>query len=209
MMLAAMDPFQVITAIKDIVLAVAGGVTAFVAVSGIKKWRQELEGKASFDVARALAKATYRLRDQLHSCRSPLITGDEFPSDYFENRNPTNEQKAHGTAHVYKNRWEPVREASIEFDTQVLEAETLWGFAIKLKTEALRSCVVELLVAIEAVIEDKASGGADFSADPEFGKQMRRTVSGTPSSKDNPLTEKIVSAVSGIENELKKHLGRS
>ncbi|HZF97334.1 MAG TPA: hypothetical protein VEY92_03645 [Pseudoxanthomonas sp.] len=137
------------------------------------------------------------------------MTGEEFPTGYFDNRSPTSEEQARATAHVYKNRWEPVQAAVAEFDAQVLEAEALWGSAIRAKTDALRSCVVELRVAIEAIIEDKASGGADFKADPEFGKSMRRTVSGTSSRKDNPLTRQITSAVAGIENELKKHLGRS
>ncbi len=204
-----MDWSLVITGIKDVVLAVAAGVTAFVAVSGIRRWRRELEGKAGFDAARLLAKATYRLRDELHSCRSPLITGDEFPPGYFDTRNPTSEEKARGTAHVYKNRWEPVGKATAEFDAQVLEAEALWGSPIRSKTDALRSCVVELRVAIEALIENDASGGADFAADPEFGRSIRRTVSGTPSSKDNPLSDKILTSVAAIESELKKHLGRS
>lgn len=200
---------QIVTAIKDIVLAVAAGITAFVAVSGIRKWRQELEGRAGFEAARSLAKATYRLRDELHSCRSPLITGNEFPPGYFDNRNPSSDEQARATAHVYKSRWEPVKEATAEFDAQVLEAESLWGGPIREKTATLRNCVVELRVAIEAVIDDKASGGADFKSDPEFGKKMRRIVSGTASSKDNPLSQQISTSVAAIESELKQHLGRS
>lgn len=204
-----MDWSQAITAIKDAVLAIAAGVTALVAISGIRRWRQELEGKAGFDAARLLARATYRLRDELHSCRSPLINGEEFPSGYFDTRNPTSEEKARGTAHVYKNRWEPVSKATADFDAQVLEAEALWGSAIRNKTDALRSCVVELRVAIEALIENDASGGADFATDRELGRSIRRTVSGMPSSKDNPLSDKIAASVAEIESELKKHLGRS
>lgn len=200
---------QVVAASKDIVLAIAAGVTAYVAVSGIRKWRQELEGKAGFETSRALAKATYRLRNQLSVCRSPLMTGDEYPEGYFDKPNSTNEDKARGIAHVFKNRWGPVHEALADFEAQSLEAETLWGDAIRQKTSELRSCVVELRVAIEALIEDKASGGQDFTADPDFARQMRRTVYGSPASTDNPLSQRIAVAVAGIEDELKQHLGRT
>lgn len=202
-----MDWSQIIAAIKDIVLAVAAGVTAYVAVSGIKKWRQELEGKAGFEAARGLARSTYRLRDAIYSCRSPLTTGDEFPDGFFTRNNQTNQEKAEAWAHVYKNRWEPVREATIEFNAQALEAGALWGAVIRSKTDQLKNCVVQFRVAIESVIEDKASGGADFSTDKDFAKEMRQTVAGTPTSKDNPFNDRLAAAVDGIEAELKSYLG--
>lgn len=202
-----MDAPEIVTMIKDVVLAVAAGVTAWVAVSGIRRWRKELEGRAGFDAARALARATFRLRDALRSCRSPLMTGDEYPDGYFDSRNKSDAEKAQGLAHVYNNRFLPVRDAINEFDTQALEAEALWGSSIRQRTDALRHCVVELRVAIEATIENAAGGGRDFESDRSFAKEMRSATS--DGRKDNKLTKSIDAAVGAIEDELRKHLGRA
>ncbi|MCE5233220.1 MAG: hypothetical protein ABFC67_00010 [Mizugakiibacter sp.] len=126
-----MDAPQLITAIKDSVLALSAAVTAGVAVFGVNKWRQELNGKARFEAARALAKAAYNLRDQIHGARSPLITPDEFPSGYSQKQRPSNGEKRDAYAHLYSNRWKPVRAAVAEFEVQALEAEALWGASVR------------------------------------------------------------------------------
>ena len=203
-----MDWPLTITAIKDVLLGLAAVVTASVAGVGLKRWRLELRGKADFEAARALARATYKLRDELAICRSPFIRGQEFPSSYHQTAQRTAQQEAEGWAHVYKNRWEPVWSAVQEFDTQSLEAEALWGEAARQKTQALRSCVKELNVAIEAVIDDKAAGGQNFSTDRDFGKRMRATVSASGNDQSNKLSQAIASSVKGIEELLRLHLAR-
>src|SRR5690606_18696022 len=154
-----------ITAIKDVLLGVAAVVTASVAVAGLKRWRLELRGKADFDAARALARATYKLRDELAICRSPFVRAQEFPPSYYSTANRTAQEEDEGWAHVYKTRWEPVWLAIHEFDTQSLESEALWGEPARQKTQPLRSCVKELIVAIEAVLDDKVAGGQNFATD--------------------------------------------
>ncbi len=141
-------------------------------------------------------------------CRSPLIRGQEFPSSYYQTTQRTAQQEAEGWAHVYKNRWEPVWSAIQEFDTQALEAEALWGDPARQKTQALRACVKELNVAIEAVIDDKAAGGDNFATDRDFGRRMRATVSAAGSDQTNELSKSITSAVKGIEEMLRSHLAR-
>lgn len=109
-------------------------------------------------------------------------------------------------AHVYKNRWAPVAEAIQEFDAQALEAEALWGTAIRERTQVLRQCAVVLSTSMEAVIDDKANGGAHFKHDPVFGQRMRANVSAAPSATENPLSSEITAAVNGLEAELNRHM---
>ena len=197
-----------ITAIKDVLVGGAAVVTASVAVAGLKRWRLELRGRADFEAARALARATYKLRGELAVCRSPFIRGQEFPPSYYGNSNRTAKEEAEGWAHVYKTRWEPVWTAIQEFDAQSLESEALWGEPARQNTQALRSCVKELNVAIEAFIEDKAEGGQNFATDREFGKRMRSTVFASGSDQSNDLSTSIAVAVKGIEEMLRPHLAR-
>ena len=65
---------EVITAIKDVLLGLAAATTAVVAVIGLKNWSRELKGKAEFEIARNMIRATYKLRNELQICRSPFYS---------------------------------------------------------------------------------------------------------------------------------------
>lgn len=155
--------------------------------------------------ARALIKSTYKLRDELAICRSPLIRHYEFPDAYNFNGSNTPEDEAKAYNHIYKNRWKLVREPLQDFEAQTLEAEALWGQDIKNKAERLRKCAKELTTAIEAFISDKASGGQDFQSDRNYALEIRRKVSNTNEDK-NPLAQEILSSVNEIEDFLRPKL---
>jgi len=203
--------------IKNIALAVGAGrtavsaaVTAIIAYKGLNKWQNELKGKASFDLARSLARATFKLRDELVYCRSPFIPASEYPDDYNTFDENTAEKKGDAFAHIYAKRWKPVTEAIQVFDTCVLEAEALWGSGIKEKTNNLRECVVQLKNSTNAVVRDKYTGGRDFQVDTEFGKLMRNDVSILDDNDPkDPLSLKINSSIEGIEDEIRPHLSCS
>lgn len=198
---------EIITAAKDMVLAIAASVTAFVAVKGLSTWNRQLRGTAGFDVARSLAKYSYKVRDKLQVCRSPLLSAHEFPDDYYEDElKKTPEKKAKGYAFVYSNRWIPVLEALQEFDASTLEAEALWGGPIRQATDQLRKVVREVSVAIDAFIANAANDGDDFSSDREFGKEMRANVSSLPTDSENPINIKLTAAIQSIDDQLRLHL---
>ena len=204
-----METAAIITAVKDVLLGGAATATAIVAVVDLQNWRRELKGKAEFETAFRFIKSAYKLRDELHICRSPLIRMHEFPEGYVSTSGKnTPEENAQALAFVYKNRWEPVWSAVQDFDAHTLEAEALWGSEIKGRAEQLKSCVRELNASIDAVISDKMNGGEDFKSDKEFGKEMRQNVSATHKD-ENPLTKRIADAIDGIEKIVRPHLKRS
>ena len=141
--------------IRDIIVAIAAGVTAFVAYSGLEKWKAELRGKADYEVARSLIKSIYKLRDEIGYCRSPFIPAQEFPDGYqgFAGGG-TFDDEGRAYAHVYSNRWTPVGEAAQQFDANLLEAEALWGFEIKEKSADLRQHIQKLSSSINTLIRD-------------------------------------------------------
>lgn len=77
-----MSTVEYITAFKDICLASAAIITTTVAIFGLRSWSKEIRGKADFDVARGLIRATYKLRDEISYSRSPFTSANEFPSGY-------------------------------------------------------------------------------------------------------------------------------
>lgn len=194
--------------VKDLFVAGAAVTTGVVAVVGLKRWKAEIRGKADFETARELARATYKLRDEIAQCRSAFVRAQEFPEDYLASSKRTPEQEANGWAHVYKHRWAPVWEAIQGFDSRALEAESLWGSNVRKLTDELRACARELNVAIEATIDDKGYGGASFATDAAFAKAMRSTISAVGSDLSNPLTKKVLDCVAAIESSLRPHLSR-
>jgi len=204
-----MTPMEIAATVKDALVAIAAAITAIVAVIGLSNWNRELRGKAAFDVARSLARAMYKLRDEIRDCRSPFISGSEFPeSTGSQLSQRSSREDANALSHVYRNRWKYVADALEAFDTCTLEAEAMWGANIRSKTDAFRQCLRELRVAIDAVIDDKAQSGENFKTDRDFAKDMRGKVSSS-SGTDNPLTQRIDSSIEGIENELRPYLRRA
>lgn len=197
-----------ITIGKDVILAIAGAITACVAVRGLNTWARQLKGTANFEVARKLAKATYRLRNEIELCRAPFVRAGEYPDGYRNHGKSTAQEKGNAYGHVFANRWAPVYEAIVELDTQTLEAEAIWGSSIREKTELLRTVARNLNAAMEAFISNESSDGEDFRMDREFGVNIRSRVFASPSDADNLLSKELQSAILAIEAELKPHLRR-
>lgn len=193
---------------KDAVVGIAALITAFVAVLGVQSWRRELRGRAEFDIARSLLMSTYKVREALRASRSPMIIGSEFPQPYQERYfdKKTEREEAEAYAHVYMNRLRPVFEALQEFDARRLEAEVLWGQDVRTVTDRVRQCVFELQAAVEAVVDDKMSGGTDFKNDREFAKKVRGEISWSPSESANEFSREIASSIAGVESIVRPHM---
>jgi hypothetical protein len=121
------------TLVKEVVVAIAAIATVVIAAKGLETWRRELTGKAQFEAAKGLARATYKLRNELTGCRSPFIHGHEFPEGEVETAN--------GWAKVMGDRWESLWRAVEDFDAAILEAEALWGDGARTAGGKLRACV--------------------------------------------------------------------
>lgn len=198
-----------IAVIKDALIGLAAATTAVVAVLGLYSWRRELTGRTEFETARHLMNATYKLREEVASSRAPFVSAGEFPEDYRGPAEASSQEEARAWSHIYRNRWAPIRTALEELDSRALEAEALWGHEIKEKTDELRQCIVELRVAMDAIVDDKAEGGENFKQDREFGRRMRSTVHASRNDQENELSRRIANAIAGIEAQARPHLRRS
>lgn len=195
-----MSTAEVITAIANTVTAVATLGAVLVAGAGLRAWKKELQGRADFDTARALARDTYSLREAIAGYRSPFWSSAEFPEGDMS--------RPEGYAAMFQKRWRAVSEALTAFDSTVLEAEALWGASVLAGPKRLRHCVLVVYVATEAFVEDKKTGGENFKSDPDFGTRTREEIAGSADSQTNAMSKEILSAVSAIEESLKPHLSR-
>lgn len=204
---AGMSAAEMISIFKDIVLAVAAGVTAYAAFTGIGRWKAELSWRASFDVARRLALATYALRNEVSYCRAPVVEGFEFPEEYWILADVDDpEKQGRAWAHVYTRRWEPVGRALQEFEAAALEAEALWGRQVRERSLELRGCIRSLRTNIDTFIRDQYSGGEYFKNGGL--KEQVESAIWNYHGVENQLTKNIDSAITKIEEFVRPHLSR-
>ena len=157
--------------VRDVIVSIATMFTAFVAYKGISKWRSEESGKADFELSRRIGKVIFRMRDVLKNARAPFVIASEFP-DGYDPLFATASQKASAWAHVFNERWKPVRDCAIEIQTLRNEAEALWGNPIIPILDRLLGLVNTFRVAIGAHISNEHAGGQHFGKNPEFGKRI-------------------------------------
>jgi hypothetical protein len=199
---------EVFSIIQDICVSAAAIVTAIVAWRGLKSWRAELSGRADFEAARSLMKATYNLRDILDACRNPWIRPQELPAGYLVSTSRSAQQNGEAMSHVYWGRWDKVFQFTQEFDSASLEAEALWGSEIEDLSKNVRMCASKLRASIEAFINNEYSGGENFKADNDFAKEVRATINLSTDRKDE-LSVKLRDAIQEIEKYVRPHLARS
>jgi len=198
--------YSITAIIKDILLSVAAITTVLVAIIGLYTWKRELHGKARFEAAQKLIRATYILREEVRICRSPFTSSNEYPPGYNSvMTSDNNDENGNAYAHVYHNRWKPVSIALANFDAGVIESEIFWGEELRLKTDELRNCVNTLNSSIFAYIEDKYSGGKPFKDNSEFAKTVKSDI-WTGREESNKLSSRIKNAINAIEIEIKPHL---
>jgi len=199
-----------VSIVGDAIVAISALGTASAAIWGLRSWHRELQGKAQFDVARSLIKATYSLRNELQYARSRLILAQEFPVGFHEEADSrtSRAKKAAAYQHMFARRWEPIWPALKEFDAYSLEAEVFWGDDIRTATGALRDAVTKLRTAADAWIANEASEGEDFRSDDAFAKQIRAEVFASPAKAHDPLSKQIADAVVSIESHVRPHLLR-
>lgn len=199
-----MTPVEIVTMAKDTILAGAGVATMTVAFLGLSTWNRQLRGQADFDAARALAKATYKLREEIAVSRSRIIRVYEFGDPITRRGGDTAEEYAR----VYGERWKPVSVALQDFDAAVLEAEALWGDQVRAAAEKMHECLSTLASSMDAIVENARSGGEDFNSDQDFGREMRRNVHASRDDGDT-LSLAIQEAIGSIEKVLRPHLRRA
>ena len=201
---------ELITLTKDGVLAIAGVVTAIVAVKGLNTWSRQLRGTAGFDVARSLAKSSYKVRDKLQACRSRILLAGEFPIEYHDGRlKKTSEQKTLGYAFVFAERWNLVQAAVQEFDAATLEAEALWGQSIRETTDELRKVVLDVKTGIDAFILNASSGDENFTKDRQYGENMLSKAFASSGDITNSININLTLAIKAINDQLRPHLQRN
>jgi hypothetical protein len=137
----------IVSVAKDAVTGSAAIAATVIAALGLKTWKRQFHGNANYDVARRLLRATYRLRETIRSLRAPFIsTGKIIAARKATGQEDASEDRSEAIA--YQVRWQKVSDARVQSEAELLEAEALWGTAIRERGDGLVQCLGTLYASI-------------------------------------------------------------
>lgn len=205
---------QYVPVAKDIVLTITAVIASFVAIKGLNTWNRQLKGQVEYELTRKLLKSAFKIRETLKVVRNPVMFGYEQPMpEKADAEKMTYDQIRHyGTTRAYQARWDKVNEARAELQTDLLEAEVIWGEVIQKKFSRLFELQGELFSFVQSylVTIDPNQPQTTRNAYQEILK-TKRDIMYDLSSADKPdeFTKDVTIAVKAIEEHLVPHLHRS
>ncbi|MFZ1416491.1 MAG: hypothetical protein WAS73_18225 [Defluviicoccus sp.] len=204
------------TSLRDVVLAFAAFVGAYVGYRGLNTWQRQVRGNIEYQAARITLNTVYELRDAISCVRNPLMLlrhEANIPEDSVRNltpeesvRNLTPEEKAwNARVQEFQRRLEPVQKAIAKLDASILEAETLWGPEIRNKTASLRGLAVELIGNIEDYLEifhPKNNQRVENDSINILRRKLYRT------GKDDEFGRRLQETIREIEDQIRPHIAQ-
>ncbi len=190
--------------LRDLIIAVVSITTATVAVLGLNAWRRQGKTKARFDVAKEFAIATFAVRDALDEARVPMITPREYPPPEAGD-DALDPRSGQVLGFVYRNRWEPVKNALERFREAGIVAEALFGDELAQKVTALRRDAHKVATAMNEIVDQAYQDNMDFE-DRDFRRTVYSDAHATRGAEDNALTQSIYGTVTDIQTLLRPSL---
>jgi hypothetical protein len=143
-------------------------VTAGAAIYGLRTWRKELTGRASFDVAKKVVAGAYQIRDEIRNCQAAFITPDEW-ADRRPTPGETEAQRNTGqNFYALGRRYNRVHDVVVEWYPHVVEAEALFGKEARDLLDRLKLCARKLRAAIEIYHRAEYRGYLDHAKHDKY-----------------------------------------
>jgi hypothetical protein len=157
------------TIVREVVVTLAAGIGAVVAILGLKTWQNQFKGRTEYDLARRLLRAALGVRDRMRSVRNPFMSPEEIQeamkaAGFTEEQMKQKILTPEANLAVYNARWRPLAEAVSDLHIESLEGEVIWGSAIHQRLRPLLDSVGKLRLAlfrylrIEAGIRPQPTG---------------------------------------------------
>lgn len=191
--------------VRDLVTAVAAATGATVAVLGLRTWKQQLRGRAEYELARRLLKAAYELRDSIASFRRPMMWIEEMSAALKETGRIPDDLKSSRRA-VYEVRWKAVLEAGSELKVAELEGEVLWGGEFKQAVAPLDKCVACLSIAFAEFLRYSEQGDLAASERAVLRKYEEVVYDRSKADEPDAFTKELNEAIRGVEGFLRPRL---
>lgn len=197
---------EAIAVLTNLLVAIAAIVGVAFAGVGLTTWRNELRGRSEHDLARRILLHVYRVREGIAVVRNPAMFSSEYNDR--EGREPGSlETTSEDLLHAYSKRWKEVTGPGADLDVALLEAEAHWGNLLAEPQAKLKKVVRDLQLAVTRHIRMQRDERYADSVSPERRAQIEATLwSGYSEKGEDPVVEKVQSAIYGFESALRPKL---
>jgi hypothetical protein len=194
---------------KDIAVALAAITGGFVGIRGLATWQGQLSGNREYRLAKDILTCAYDIRDTIDTIRNPLVSyqyGAEAPKEKLETI-ASQQREWHALAQAYERRWRPLQTIVARLETNLIEAEVVWGNQTLAKACVLSSLISDLHCSIHSYLEArKPLDEKDETVAELFDGKQRLVLYG--GRKQDEFKDQVNQAVRAIEEQLKPHLER-
>ncbi len=183
-------------------------VGAGVAVFGLKTWRHQIRGKVEYETARKVLRAVLEVRECVAGVRAAFISVGEMLEAFDEAGIDPSTVQLPGDSRtdqlVYVSRWKPLSEAITQLESEGLEAEVLWGSAIRSAFGELRRQIATLRFAVDNHLRKRSDPSQWSGPISEFDEKQVAVLNaiGNPDTFRGELDE----IISKFEEILRPHL---
>lgn len=146
-----MDRF--VQSLASVATAVAALIGVGIAWKGLRSWRDEVRGRAKYDVARRVLRAVYEVRNGIAFVRSPFIRKGEAGTE----RSDDDGERTRADRERRDSRWQTVTRPMADLQVALLDAEVLFGSAFAEAFKELYQLVHELGLNIGYLAEGLAN----------------------------------------------------
>jgi hypothetical protein len=200
---------ELVSLVSDIAIGVAAAIVAVVGLVGLRTWKEELTGRAKFEVSRNVMLLAFKLKAGFGWATSPFTSSGEF----VDRPHGENESQAETTVldewHARHRRLKPLVEDLQKLQTAGWEAEILLDEdsrkSVSEAIEIFRRNYAELATAIESYFEVsyKEANGTSVNTDRDWLEKLRKIIYSMPGSS---LLEQIDEATAQLASTLKAYV---
>ena len=175
-----MDICNIISDITNIVFALAAVVGVVIAALGLLTWRDELHGRADFELARRIMRGVYELHNEIQQIRNIF------------------------SPELHDTQYERLNKKASELDVALLEAKVLWGDKLHGPKQTLKACLSTLRVTLRR--QFRSQQGKLQLTDKQL-EEIDAVLYGD-GDEDDEFATAVEQAVTGFEDALGPYLKR-
>jgi len=193
---------------KDIAVALAAITGGFVGIRGLATWQHQLSGNREYRLAKDILTCVYDIRDTIDTIRNPLVSyphEPDLPKEKMETF-ATRQRDWLALAQAYERRWRPLQALVARLESNLIEAEVVWGSRTVDKACVLSSLISDLQCAIHYFVEARNPLERDETVADLFDGKQRLILYG--GRKQDEFRDQVNQAVRDIERQLKPHIER-
>lgn len=201
---------EIITIIKDLILASAAITGAIVAVKGLGTWQRQLKGQSEYELSRRILVSLFKYRDSINGVRHPAMWAYEMPNPPEEEAKIMSREQIsfYGTSKAYQARWDKVQEQKTTLYADLLEAEAIWGTGLKNLFQSVFALEHELVTQIRHYLELINTDVKEYRKDAirKIDENKRDIMYDLSSDEPDEYKKDLLDAITAIETYLKAKL---